>query len=131
MIELLRNILYVCFVLYIPVGFYLLYNWIAGNNRFVFNNDLEYINPSFHNIMHVVLTFLIGIAFNPLVGYLAMFLYEVTDGIKKWDAAFIERPNKPKVFEKIRSMWLYSNKFSLQDIFVWNLAGMLIAFLFV
>lgn len=128
MISILRIFFYICYILYAPIAFkVIVIDGLFGMERFEVNNDLDDIKPSFHNIMHVVLTFLMGIAFTPIVGYVAMLLYEYTDGFKPRDKDFNRIESNPKFWENFKSSWLYSNKFSLQDIYIWNLSGFILA----
>ena len=105
--------------------------------HFWFNNDLDSIEASFHNICHSVITFVFawllvllfkvdGIS-SGNISYYSMMLYEVWDGYKRdYRNFYFDYSLLPvKLFSK--RWWiqnfLYSNGFSAQDILVWNFIG--------
>lgn len=109
---------------------------------FEINNDLNKITPSKHNVLgHFCMTLIIascaplysfmgdsGIMVSLsgfIVAYGLYFAWEVGDGFKPWYYDY-----KPKYGgdwrDSLRENLLYSDKFSLQDIFIWNLSGSLV-----
>lgn len=55
------------------------------------------------------------------IGISVAFVWEVGDGFKPWWYTYT--PSGHKLWDLFRRECLYSNKFSLQDFFVWNIAG--------
>jgi hypothetical protein len=106
--------------------------------EFEINYDLDKINPSFHNIMHtvgsVVTTvglFLLGMSpvLSVALSFALWILWEIGDGFKPWYTEFNYSHDQPKWINWLRANFLYSNKLSLQDIFIWDLTGQLSAIL--
>ena len=50
-------------------------------------------------------------------------LWEIGDGFKDWYYDFEYNENKPYWLNWIIQNFNYSDKFSLQDVFVWDLSG--------
>lgn len=125
-ISYLRYFFIGCFILYLPVLIIVIGMWIRKIFKFEINNDLNNINPSFHNIMHTIITFTMSIIFTPIIAYLIMLFYEFSDGLKPWDSEFKECNKYSKLINKLINMWYFSNKFSLQDVFVWNMSGFIL-----
>ena len=88
-----------------------------------FNNDMNKIVWDKHNKMHYFFVMLItAIIIIPWwVGILVAFVWEVGDGFKPWWYTYT--PSGHKLWDWFRRECLYSNKFSFQDFFVWNIAG--------
>lgn len=102
---------------------------------FEINYDLEEINwKSWHNWFHSVASLAFVLYFYWLSGNetLSFFggwsvgvLWEVGDGFKPWWFTF--QPSGSEINDWLRKNLLYSNKFSLEDVFVWDLGGCLLA----
>ena len=107
-------------------------------SRFEINNDL--LNPiwNFHNKCHFFITLIIA-SCAPLYSFLGMsgvlvalsgfivaygsfFAWEIGDGFKPWYYKFVPR-HGGNWQDWLRQELLYSDKFSLQDILIWNLLG--------
>ena len=88
-----------------------------------FNNDMNDIKWDRHNKMHYFGVMLMtAIPFIPWwFGISLMALWEIGDGLKPWWYDY--QPSGHKLWDLFRRECLYSNKFSLQDFFVWNIAG--------
>ncbi len=101
--------------------------------KFQINYDLDNIVIDGHNICHTVGTCLLGWIFfifwqSPfvwLVSYGCWFLWEIGDGLKKWwyEAPYEVRHATFPSWNWVKRETLYSNKFSLQDILIFNLSG--------
>jgi len=96
--------------------------------EFQINNDLDKIKFNFHNSIHLFGALILVYFFGFWIGYGAWFLWEIFDGYKKW---YYDVPDDIKHAKFPSWKWIinntcYSDKFSLQDIFVWNLFGALI-----
>jgi len=98
---------------------------------FIWNNDLKDLKLDNHNLGHLLLSCLMclvlcftnGTLFAFLVTYAAWFAWEIGDGFKPWYTKFKYNPNQSKFANWLRENFLYSNGFSYQDAFVWNLLG--------
>jgi hypothetical protein len=90
---------------------------------FEINNDLNRLIWNHHNQFHVAFTFAMTVIGPWWSGYASMFLWEVGDGFKPWYYDFRYNPEQPHCINWARENFLYSDKFSLQDVCVWNLAG--------
>lgn len=123
MIKILNIFFIACFTLYSPIVFYLLTKLVIGDYKFTRNYDFNNPKLTWHNSMHIVLTFLLTLTYGFPVGYFIMFAYEITDGIKPDDSKFKYDENCSKLFNKLKNMWLFSNNFSEQDAFIWNAIG--------
>ena len=90
---------------------------------FEFNDDMNHLSWDKHNKMHYSFVMLVtAIIFIPWwVGIAIMTLWEIGDGFKPWWQTY--EPTGHKLWDWFRKECLYSNKFSLQDFFVWNIAG--------
>ncbi len=103
---------------------------------FEINYDLEYIKyKNKHNWVHMFGSALLVILFVYLgmnkapAFFLAWglgILWEVGDGFKPWFYKFKRNPTQSKFTNMLRESLLYSDKFSLQDIFFWDLIGCII-----
>ena len=119
--------------------FSFLYKKILKN--FEIKYDLDRINPSFHNKMHTIGSMITTVAANlffklsplesGLLSYALWFAWEIGDGFKPWYTEFKYNLSQPKIINWLRQNFLYSDKFSLQDVCVWNLAGTLVGALLV
>ena len=96
--------------------------------KFIINSDLNNIRFTFHNSIHFFIALIFTYIFGFLICYGVLFLWEVGDGYKNWYYDFNWNPETNWFSNKFRQEFLYSDKFSLQDIFVWNLSGSLIGF---
>jgi len=94
--------------------------------KFVVNNDLNNIKINFHNSIHLFGALILTYFFGFLIGYGLWMFWEIGDGFKPWYYEFKWKPGIGWFANKFRQELLYSDKFSLQDIFVWNLSGALI-----
>ena len=94
--------------------------------KFEINNDLDKIVFNFHNSIHLFGALILVYFFGFWIGYGAWLLWEIGDGFKPWYYKFKWNPGISWLANKFRQECLYSDKFSLQDVFVWNLAGALI-----
>jgi hypothetical protein len=103
--------------------------------KFKLNNDLKKIVFSWHNKIHfygaIAIAVLVGYATgSPRIGFLASYgtwmTWEVGDGFKPWYDQFKYDDFQPWIFNWLRENLLYSDGFSFQDAFVWNLSGALI-----
>lgn len=100
---------------------------------FYINNDLDRLNFDYHNIGHIIISFLLALMISLFcrryngfaVAYAIGLLWEIGDGFKPWYYDAPGRIKKAKIFtmDWLKREMLYSNKFSLQDIFIWNLLG--------
>ena len=97
--------------------------------KFEINNDLNSIKLSKHNFVHLIGSFILVLIYNWYIGYGLWFLWEITDGFKPWFYKFKYNDNQTKFINYFRQNLFYSDKFSLQDIFIWNLIGSLIGLL--
>lgn len=98
---------------------------------FEINKDLDNIRyKDWHNWFHLFATMFIGYIMylfgnNTLTSVLTAYgigvLWEIGDGFKPWYYNF--RPSGNKFKDWFVSNLCYSNKFSLQDVFVWDLGG--------
>ena len=95
----------------------------AGKKVQFFNNDMDKIVWDSHNKMHFVFV-LVLTAMNVIpvwIGICIMAVWEIGDGFKPWYYDF--KPVGHPVRDWFRREFLYSNKFSFQDFFVWNIMG--------
>ena len=88
-----------------------------------FNNDISHPIWDRHNQGHLIgVAILTAIPFIPWWIGIALFtLWEIGDGFKPWYYEYT--PTGHKLWDLFRRECLYSNKFSLQDFFIWNMAG--------
>ena len=107
--------------------------------NFEINNDLNRIRLSYHNFTHLLGSFILAVLFSfwwNLYGFFwsygLWFLYEIFDGFKPWyySAPYKIRTSKFPSVNWFKKEFLYSDKFSLQDILIWNLSGALSGTLF-
>lgn len=91
--------------------------------KFEINNDLNNIRFTFHNAEHLFGSLVLSLLFGFWISYGSWFLHEVSDGFKPWYYEFTWDPKQSWLVNKFREQCLYSDKFSLQDVLVWNLAG--------
>jgi len=96
--------------------------------NFEINNDLNRPVWDKHNKSHVVIVAVITASyFLPWIfgkwwfGISLMTLWEIGDGFKPWWQEF--KPTGHKFRDWFVENFLYSNKFSLQDFVIWNIAG--------
>lgn len=90
---------------------------------FILNNDLNDLKLDTHNGFHLVASFLLAFFTNFWISYGVGQAWEVGDGLKPWYTGFTYNPNQSKVVNYLRQNFLYSNGYSYQDAFVWDLAG--------
>jgi len=95
---------------------------------FEVNYDLNKIILDFHNSIHLLGSFVLAVLFGFWISYGLFFLHEITDGFKPW---YYAAPPKIKyaIFPSVnwfKKELLYSDKFSCQDAFIWNLGGALL-----
>jgi hypothetical protein len=105
---------------------------------FEINNDLGNIKyKSWHNWFHFCASILFTIIIykimtTPKIGDAALgawcigILWDLGDGIKPWHYDFKYNNNQASWLNWLRQNLLYSDKFSLQDVFVWDLSGCII-----
>lgn len=74
------------------------------------------------NWFHFGANFIVGFMGYPLESYAAWFLWEVSDGFKP------SYKDVPATASDIERNLLYSNGFSFEDIFIWNLFGAMSGF---
>ena len=95
--------------------------------KFQINWDLNHPVWDMHNAVHLFGSFLMAlvVAFwqgsgfaGGVWSYLFWFLWEIGDGFKPW---YTEGKGKPWVVQQL----CYSNYFSLQDAFIWNMGAWL------
>jgi hypothetical protein len=88
-----------------------------------FNNDMKSVVWDRHNKMHYFFVMEItAISVIPWwMGIAIMTVWEIGDGFKPWYYDY--EPTGHKLLDWFRRECLYSNKFSFQDFFVWNIAG--------
>ncbi len=86
---------------------------------FQINYDLNKIHFSIDNCFHFCISALFSVLFGFWIAWAIGILWEVGDGFKPWD--WQAPPNTGWLKRKL----LYSDKFSLQDVFVWDLGGAL------
>ena len=94
--------------------------------NFEINNDLYKIKFNVHNSIHLFGAWMLTYMFGFWIGYGAWLLWEISDGFKPWYYDFRWKPGSSWIVNKFRQECLYSDKFSLQDIFIWNLSGAMI-----
>jgi len=97
-------------------------------SSFEINQDLKNIKFTFHNSIHLVGSFVLALFFGFFWSYGLWFLWEIGDGYKKW---YWQAPTKILRSKFPSNNWFkgelfYSDKFSLQDIFIFNFFGALI-----
>lgn len=88
---------------------------------FEVNNDLNHLVWNHHNQFHVLATFIMTVVGPWWGGYAVMLAWEIGDGFKPWWYDF--EPTGHKVRDFFVANFLYSDKFSLQDVLVWNMSG--------
>ena len=105
---------------------------------FEVNNDLNNIKyKSWHNWFHLCASLFLTICFyfvipdptiikSAIVAWMVGILWEMWDGIKPWYFEFEYDENRPHWLNWLKQNFCYSDKFSLQDVFVWDLSGCLI-----
>ena len=101
---------------------------------FEINYDLDNIKiKSWHNWFHFFASILVGLIahfygsdYNQTfyISYGIGLIWEIGDGFKPWYYKF--RPSGNKFKDWFVSNLLYSDKFSLQDVFIWDLGGALL-----
>ncbi len=112
---------------------------------FEFNFDFDRLVFAGHNSVHFYGAMFLSLLFGFKIGYGFWFAWELFDGIKPWwftykatairktDAYMKEHKVFPgrfrtyawKAMDFIRENGLYSDKFSMQDAFIWDLYGAL------
>jgi hypothetical protein len=104
---------------------------------FEINNDLGNIKyKSWHNWFHFCasIVFVITVYYSydhkdiiisGLTAWAVGIMWDVVDGFKPWYYQFKYNYEQPKWLNWLRQNFNYSDKFSLQDILVWDLAGCL------
>jgi hypothetical protein len=97
--------------------------------KFEVNNDLKRINLDWHNICHVFAGIILAWMYNPIVAYIILLAWEYTDGLKPWFYTFTYDNTRSKFYNFARRELIFSNKFSYQDAFVWNIIGCLLGWL--
>ena len=100
--------------------------------NFEINYDLKSIKLNFHNLIHLLGSFILAVLFGFWISYGLFFLHEITDGYKKWyyAASYNIRTSKFPSINWFKKEFLYSDKFSLQDFLIWNLSGAFLGTLF-
>jgi len=100
--------------------------------NFEINNDLDRIRLNYHNFTHLLGSFILAVLFGFWISYGLFFLHEITDGYKKWyySASYEIRNSKFPSLNWFKKEFLYSDKFSLQDILIFNLSGAFLGTLF-
>ncbi len=105
---------------------------------FEINNDLRNIKyKSWHNWFHLCasILFVIGcyyffdfqaVIWAGLSAWAIGILWDFGDGFKPWFYVFRPRDDRPAWLNWIRQNFFYSDKFSLQDVLVWDLTGCII-----
>lgn len=89
---------------------------------FEINNDLYTPQWNRHNQFHILITAVLTIPFWWL-GIAVMTLWEIGDGFKPWWYDF--KPSGHKFRDWFVSNFMYSDKFSLQDVLIWNMSGLI------
>ena len=99
---------------------------------FEINYDLDNIKLNFHNSIHLLGSFILAVLFGFWWSYGLWFLYEIFDGYKPWyySAPYEVRISKFPSLNWFKKEFLYSDKFSLQDILIFNLSGAFLGTLF-
>jgi len=90
---------------------------------FEVNNDLNHLIWNHHNQFHVAATFIMTVLGPWWSGYAVMLAWEIGDGFKPWYYDFRYNPNQSRAVNWARENLFYSDKFSLQDVLVWNMSG--------
>lgn len=105
---------------------------------FEINNDLGNIKyKSWHNWFHLCASILFVIGFycfynfeaviwSGLLAWAIGIAWEIGDGFKPWFYVFRRRDDRPTWLNWVKQNFFYSDKFSLQDILVWDLTGCVI-----
>ena len=96
-----------------------------GLDKFEINDDMNRIRPSFHNLCNFSGSAVLAIFFGFFWSYGVWLIWEVGDGFKPWYYTFYWK-DQPWIVNKFRQEFLYADKFSLQDAFVWDLFGALL-----
>ena len=107
---------------------------------FEINNDLNKLKyKNVHNWVHLFGSTFLVILFSVIgctnvlhaaaIAWSLGILWDIGDGFKPWFYAFVYDRNISKVKNKVRELLLYSDKFSLQDVFFWDLIGVLLGVL--
>ncbi|NQV14515.1 hypothetical protein HQ531_03580 [bacterium] len=103
--------------------------------RFRLNNDLSRIVFSNHNKFHffvsMVIAFVVGLwtgsaRLGFFAGYGVFLLWEIYNGFSPWYEDFEYNTFQPHWWNWVKENLWYSDGFSYQDVFVWNLSGALI-----
>ena len=109
---------------------------------FEINFDLNQINyKNWHNWFHFIGNIITGIilffflditneTYLFISSYGIWLLWEIGDGFKPYYYLYNNNLNKSALCNWLRKELLYSDKFSLQDIFIWNFFGTIIVALF-
>jgi hypothetical protein len=102
---------------------------------FEINNDLATLKyKSWHNWFHLCASMLFvlciyyshdhkDILLSGLTAWAIGIFWDIGDGFKPWYYTFKHDYDQPTWLNWLRQNFLYSDKFSLQDIFVWDLGG--------
>lgn len=101
---------------------------------FKLNNDIKKAKFTWHNQFHFWVAMLLSISFGllggPRVGFVVSYgiwlAWEIGDGFKPWYTEFEYNEFQPFTVNWLRENLFYSDGFSLQDAFIWNLSGALI-----
>lgn len=94
--------------------------------KFEINNDLDRVTFNLHNMAHFVGAYLLALVFGGSFSYLLWLVWEIGDGLKPWYYLYFYEYDKPKIWNWFRKNFFYSDKFSLQDVFIWNLGGVML-----
>jgi hypothetical protein len=108
-------------------------------DKFEIQRDLDLINfRDIHNWIHlsgsmllvIVLSYFNSCIVSALIAYALGLAWEILDGFKPWFYDYKPLDKYSSVVNLLRQELLFSNKFSLQDVFFWNLVGTILGFLF-
>ncbi len=110
-------------------------------SKFEVNFDYFTIKyKQWHNWGHLIGTFLLSLLFykvmlNDIIGSAILswgcwWVWEIGDGLKPWYYLFKWNDDQSKVINILRRELLYSDKYSVQDVYFWNLLGAILFILF-
>lgn len=105
---------------------------------FKLNNDLNNIKLDLHNSIHLIvscvlvpfLTYFWGILIASITTYSVGVLWDIGDGFKPYWTTYEDKYGGNWV-DFLRKELLYSNGFSFQDVFVWDLGGTLVGIILI
>lgn len=89
-------------------------NWL---NWFHFCASILFVITVYYSYDHK------DILLSGLTAWTIGILWEIGDGFKDWYYEFKYDNEQPKWFNWLRQNFIYADKFSLQDVLIWDLSG--------